>query len=189
MNTRPQVVFINLGGNDISDVCDISAIFTDICKIVSRFYASGAKHVYVSKILTRKRFTRDRQMTSKRFDNCRKKLNKLLENRYPGDVITFHAFKPHLHMLDDGVHLNNDGQRIFLDRISEVVTSGVAHTAVAHALSKVLRHTARQRGLHMADDGFVTLCELRRLPEFVNLTADWLVRFSVHDVKGRFELA
>ncbi|EPX70816.1 tRNA 2'-phosphotransferase Tpt1 [Schizosaccharomyces octosporus yFS286] len=56
------------------------------------------------------------------------------------------------------------------------------------ALSKVLRHTAQSNGLQLRPDGFVSVDDLLRLPQFKNLSLQMLKKIVDENEKKRFSL-
>ncbi|XP_015706887.1 tRNA 2'-phosphotransferase 1, partial [Coturnix japonica] len=59
---------------------------------------------------------------------------------------------------------------------------------LSKALSFFLRHGARDAGLHMADDGFVEVGALLKLPAFAGVSVEELRDVVDSDPKGRFAL-
>lgn len=191
---RPDIVFINIGGNDIGNGSS-SAIVRDISTIVDRFRAAGAETVYVSRILGRTRF-RNPGMSKADFDAQRKVINKKLHKLYGSDAIEFGALSVRVHYMDDGVHFNDAGMAIYLDRVVTVVSEAASKVSdtrldadrAGRRLSRLLRHTAISMGIPISSDGFVRLSDLSQGTELHDLTPDLLARIVATDEKGRFQL-
>lgn len=61
-------------------------------------------------------------------------------------------------------------------------------TSLSRKLTKLLRHSAKQRGLHIRPDGFVQLSEVLSLPEFRGLGIEQVRQIVAADNKQRYSL-
>lgn len=60
---KPDLVFVVIGGNDITDKCDSATVFTDIMNLVRTLRDAGIERVYASEILHRADFRKASGMT------------------------------------------------------------------------------------------------------------------------------
>ena len=77
---RLRIVFLSIGGNDISPISDLDIIYENICSLVKEFEDVGVRRVYISEILPRADFSKSDPpgLTKAKFDRDRKKFNKML---------------------------------------------------------------------------------------------------------------
>ena len=54
--TKPEVLFLSVGGNGINPVSDPKEIFRGICELIQDFRNAGVRHVYISDILKKAHF-------------------------------------------------------------------------------------------------------------------------------------
>ena len=88
---RPNVIFLAIGGNDISVLSTAADIFEDICKLVKTFKEAGVQEVFISEKLPRAEFSKSKPpgLTKARFNQQRKAINGLLRERYGDRLIKF----------------------------------------------------------------------------------------------------
>ncbi|WAR29243.1 hypothetical protein MAR_002811 [Mya arenaria] len=84
--TEYDVVFINIGGNDITTTSTPSEIVQTISEIVDDLYESGVKDVF---IMSRGDFSKCLGLTKQWFDNQRFKINKKPANIYKEKLVRF----------------------------------------------------------------------------------------------------
>lgn len=186
IDSTPDIVFVNIGGNDISSSSVPGVIFEHIGNIVDRFLTAGARRVLVSRILGRTKFPKDPNMPQSQFDRQRKCINSLLQKRFTENVVSFHRIHSG-HLKRDGVHFNDDGMEVYAARVTEVLFQAVRHDTMSRGLCNLLRHSAHSEGVRMSAEGYVTLDEMKSHTRYAELTADWLARIVKLDSKGRFE--
>ena len=105
---KARVAFVHIGGNDISPYSSPYDIFRRIEAIVECFVQQGMHDVYVGNILARGDFSKCPGLTKECFEKQRKKVNKLLEQRFKEKFVKFKdIFWPH-HYCSDMVHLSTD---------------------------------------------------------------------------------
>lgn len=78
---RPDVILINLGGNDIHSQSVPTDIANKLVALVETLKSHGTKSVYVAEICERGRFIKDPNLTKKSFNAQRKKINKLIHRQ------------------------------------------------------------------------------------------------------------
>lgn len=109
LSFRPDVVFLQLGGNDISDNCVPNEILKNITNCVNELRNSGVQRVFVGEILQRGDFRKAPGLDIIRFDRIRKVINKKLQKLFKDEFIVFPKLKYPRDYLDDKVHLNDKG--------------------------------------------------------------------------------
>jgi hypothetical protein len=82
-------------------------------------------------------------------------------------------------------HANRSSQRDGGDRGASKRRHGGADdsTSLSRKLTKLLRHSAKQRGLHIRPDGFVQLSEVLSLPEFRGLGIEQVRQVSANEAR------
>lgn len=130
LETEPDVVVINVGGNDITPSPSPTEFFQRICALVETIQNSGVTAVYVNEILTRGKFTKCPGLSRSAFDRRRKKINRLLSEKYGQRFVRFTDIKYPADYMPDLVHLNTHktnsrscGMRQFECRISRILRS------------------------------------------------------------------
>ena len=129
---KPDVVFINVGGNNLTTTSSPRQVFDRILGLTVELQQAGIKDIYVTEILTRGDFSKcpDPNMDKVCFDRQRKKINTLLGCQLKGNFIRF----PDIHFpgdyLPDLVHLTeispvtrNTGSKKFESRIRRIICS------------------------------------------------------------------
>lgn len=128
----PDVVFINVGGNDLTTTSNPREIYDKILSLVDELKAVGVKVVYVAEIMTRGDFSKcpDPKMNKTSFDLQRKKINTLLAKklkdtfvkfsdvRYPADYT-----KDLVHLLEFATTTNNTGIKKYESRLRRIFCS------------------------------------------------------------------
>ena len=129
---RPDVVIINVGGNDLSTTTKPREIYDHIISLVHDFHQAGVKDVYVAEIMTQGDFTKcpDPQMNKKLFDLQHKKINILLAKELKGKFIDFPDIHYPADYLRDLVNMReydptscNTGQKKYESRLRRVICS------------------------------------------------------------------
>ena len=71
---RPRIVFLSIGGNDISPISDPDIIYENICSLVKEFEDVGVRRVHISEILPRADFSKSDPLglTKAKFDRQEK---------------------------------------------------------------------------------------------------------------------
>ena len=69
---RPDVVFMNLGGNDITWSTDIDKLVKRITNIVEELYLHGVRRIFVASIIERGDFPRFTGLDNERFNKIRR---------------------------------------------------------------------------------------------------------------------
>ena len=129
---RPDVVFINVGGNDLTTTSNPREVYDRILGLVDELKQVGVKVVYVAEILTRGDFRKcpDPKMNKESCDLQRKKINTLLAKqlkerflkfsdiRYPNDYST-----DLVHLLDFSTATNNTGLKKYESRLRRILCS------------------------------------------------------------------
>ena len=75
---RPDIVILNISGNDIHSKSEPKRIAEKVLALVSTLKSNGVKTVYFLEICERGRFPKDKKLTKKSFNAQRRKINKLL---------------------------------------------------------------------------------------------------------------
>lgn len=120
---RPDIVFIHLGGNDISTTSNPQDIFDRLAALVDQLKFCGAKHVLVAEVITRGQFRKSPGLTKLDFDVQRLKINRLLRKKLGGMFVHFNyeVLFP-VDYDNDLVHIGaGRGMRRYLQRIHEVL--------------------------------------------------------------------
>lgn len=105
---RPDYVFLSIGGNDISPISKPDDIFDNICDLVTEFEEAGVRRVFISEILQRGDFSKSQPpgLTKSKFDRDRKRINKLLSEKYSTNLIKFPDIRCPRDYDKDKVHLS-----------------------------------------------------------------------------------
>lgn len=129
---NPDVVFIHVGGNDITVESTPREIFCRLMNIVEVFYKAGCKRVVVGEILERGDVSKSPGLTVSNYKRQKRKLNTLLQKRLGDDFIQFRDMQYPRDFCGDGVHLSTEpkntsskstGMRKYLLRIQRVLIS------------------------------------------------------------------
>lgn len=116
---KPDIVFLLLGGNDISRTCTPLSIANNIRKIQDKYYQNGASRIYVFEIMPR---TKPRGLHPDQFSRTKSGVNLRLRRKIREDLIclggraVFDTF-----LAEDGVHLNSEGQQQLMSSIADRV--------------------------------------------------------------------
>ena len=122
---RPDVIFLQVGGNDISD----SSTATEIFVKLKRLIAALLNEHHVSTVIVGSIFCRNRprNISQVAYDRKKRKINRFLCKEFggfePGKKVFFFThkfFKGNL-FDDDGVHLNDSGNRRFFNSIQSAL--------------------------------------------------------------------
>ncbi|KAK3107288.1 hypothetical protein FSP39_011166 [Pinctada imbricata] len=81
LHFQPDIVFICLGGNDISATSSPCEIVRNIKTLVNELISTGVRRVLVSEVLERGDFTKAPGLTKDSFDKQRKKINQMLKSK------------------------------------------------------------------------------------------------------------
>ncbi|XP_053381462.1 uncharacterized protein LOC128549140 [Mercenaria mercenaria] len=84
---KPRYVFINLGGNDITDSCNPHDIYLNIINIVEELYNCGVERVFVASIVERGKFPKWTGLNHKFFNVYRRSVNKKLKKYFARDFV------------------------------------------------------------------------------------------------------
>lgn len=122
-NFQPDIVFIQLGGNDISKSKTPSDLVGDLIKLVDNFKSAGVKQVYIGEILERGDFTKSPGVDITFFNSVRKFVNRRLVKIYGKHVINFLQVRFPRDYLDDKVHLNSNGLRTYYLKLRRLFLS------------------------------------------------------------------
>lgn len=77
-----RYVFLNVGGNDIRDTCEVDVILKNIVHIVDLLKKNGVQHVFVASIVERGMFLEWTGMNRSRFNKVRRAVNSKLRMKY-----------------------------------------------------------------------------------------------------------
>ena len=84
---RPDVVFINLGGNDMRKPTDIDKLVEKLKDIVDELYYNGVSRIFVTSIIECGRFPKFTCLDKKTFDKIRRSVNKKLRAALGPDLV------------------------------------------------------------------------------------------------------
>lgn len=102
---RPDVVFINLGGNDITKRTVANHLKNRILDIVDKLYLSGVRKVFVASIIERGSFPRFTGLTRSKFNKIRRSVNRKLRKELgPSFIDVAQKIKYPRHYDGDLVH-------------------------------------------------------------------------------------
>ena len=128
----PDVVFINVGGNDLTTTTKPREIYDQIAGLIYELQQAGVKEIYVAEILTRGDFSKcpDPDMNKASFDLQRKKINTLLAKEFKEKFIEFPDIQYPTDYLTDRVHLmdhdsttRNTGLKKFESTLRRIICS------------------------------------------------------------------
>ena len=116
---RPDVVFMNLGSNDITESTDIQNLVKRLKNIVKELYENGITKVFVATVIERGSFPEWTGLTRPIFNKIRHALNKKLRTEVATDLVDVgKKIKYHRHynndLVDPGYH---QGGMYLLDRL------------------------------------------------------------------------
>lgn len=129
---KPDVVFLNVGGNDLTSTTTPRQIYERVVRLVDELKRAGITDVYVAEILTRGDFSKspDSAMNKTSFDLQRKKINTLLVKEYKEKLIRFPDIRYPADYTADLVHLMprssstpNSGLNKYETRIRRILCS------------------------------------------------------------------
>ncbi|XP_069121492.1 uncharacterized protein [Argopecten irradians] len=103
---RPDVVVVQLGGNDISATSSPNEIFQRLQTLQTDLLRAGIQKIYFAEILRRGNFTKSPGLTQTSFNKQWNKINRLTQTKL--NFIRIHVKFPD-HYLHDLVHLNDTG--------------------------------------------------------------------------------
>ena len=102
---RPDVVFMNLGGNDITESTDIHNLVKRLKNIVKELYENGTTKVFVATVIERGSFPEWTGLATPIFNKIRHALNKKLRTELGTELIDVgKKMKYHRHYNNDLVH-------------------------------------------------------------------------------------
>ena len=116
---RPDVVFMNLGGNDITESTDIQNLVKRLKNIVRELYENGTTKVFFATVIERGSFPEWTGLTRRRFNKIRHALNKKLRTELGTDLVDVgKKIKYPRHYNNDLVHPgHHQGGMYLLDRL------------------------------------------------------------------------
>ena len=116
---RPDVVFMNLGGNDITESTDIQNLVKRLKDIVKELYENGITKVFVATVIEQSSFPEWTGLTRPIFSKIRHALNKKLRTELGTDLVDVRKkIKYHRHYNNDLVHPGyHQGGMYLLDRL------------------------------------------------------------------------
>lgn len=129
---KPDVVFINVGGNDLSTKSDPREVYERIMALVHEMRQVGVNVVYVAEIMTRGDFSKcpDTEMNKTSFDRQRRKINTLLAKELKERFVKFGDVHYPSDYSRDLVHLsdfsditNNTGLKKYESRLRRIFCS------------------------------------------------------------------
>lgn len=103
----PDIIYLQIGGNDINKYSSPEIIVQDILHLVSKW--NRWITVLVGEIEHR---TKPRGMSFHQYDRQRRELNSLLHEEFGENFIRF-SFNMICYLSHDGVHLNPEGNKLF----------------------------------------------------------------------------
>ena len=103
-----DIIFPSIGSNDISPNSVPEEIFDRICALVTEFEDAGVRRVFISEILPRADFSKSYPpvLTKSKFDRDRKRVYKLLSEKYGKNVVKFNNIHCPRDYDKDLVHLS-----------------------------------------------------------------------------------
>lgn len=120
---RPDIVFVHIGGNDISSESEPVCIYRNICELIDTIYSFGTKTVFIGEICRRGHFKKSPSLTVESLDKQRNSINKKLKKQYGPNFISFPDINfPQDYDLDR-VDFSQTGQRKYFYAIRRVLCS------------------------------------------------------------------
>ena len=126
LRLHPEVVFINVSGNDVTSQTKPTVIVDRVVSLADELRENGTKTVFVAEIMTRGDFSKspDLQLDKATFDRKRQKINTLLAKHFRECLIRFPDIKFPKDYDSDAVHLSmNSGLKKYESRIRRVLCS------------------------------------------------------------------
>ena len=119
---KPDVIFLQVGGNDISPESVATDIVNNFLEFASDMIRNRAGKVIIGSVLKR---TNPRRMPISQYDKRRKAVNKMLvEETHLNDKIEFRNHQSfHKSPLRDGVHLNAKGNRAVFHSVRHAINT------------------------------------------------------------------
>ncbi|KAK3094495.1 hypothetical protein FSP39_002503 [Pinctada imbricata] len=105
---HPVVVFVVIGGSDITESCVPADVFRNIMALVETIKDAGTERVYVTEILHRGAFPNAPEMTEKRFNSIRSSINKKICKTFGQVRVKADDIKFPKHYEDDLVYLRRE---------------------------------------------------------------------------------
>ena len=119
----PDIVFLNLSGNDIHSKSEPKQIAENVLAFVRTLKSKGVKTVYFAEICERGKFTKDPNLTKKCFNAQRKKINKIMNNSGAVKFVTLSMRFPKEYAKDK-IHFSKPkGTRKFMYSVRRVLMS------------------------------------------------------------------
>ena len=105
---KTDIVFLSIGGNDISPISKPEKIYDDIKSLIEKLKEADVRRVFISEILPRADFKKSvpSGLTKSKFERDRKTINLLLCETYGTDVIKFKDIRLPRDYHHDLVHLS-----------------------------------------------------------------------------------
>lgn len=122
---QPDVVFMNVGGNDLTTTSDPNNVYEQIMALVDDLKGVGVKDVYVAEIMPRGDFSMnpDPKMNQTSFERQRRKINYLLAKTVKTRCVKFaDVLFPDEYSTDE-VHLANSGLKKYESRLRRIFCS------------------------------------------------------------------
>lgn len=132
VDLHPDIVFLNVSGNDITTKTDPREIIDRVVRITVDLQEAGTTTVFIAEILTRGDFSKspDSQLDKATFDRKRQKINSGLAKLFKDKLIRFPDIKYPRDYSTDLVHLssysattNNTGLKKYESRIRRLLSS------------------------------------------------------------------
>ena len=118
----PDIVFLNLSGNDIHSISESKQIVENVLAFVRTLKSKGVKTVYFAEICGRGKFPKDPKLT-KNFNAQRKKINKIINNSGAVKFVTLSMRFPKDYAKDK-IHFSKPkGTRKFMYSVIRVLMS------------------------------------------------------------------
>ncbi|CAG2203433.1 unnamed protein product [Mytilus edulis] len=117
---QPSIVFLQVGGNDISIGKTAKEIVDNQMKLAREILRIGTKRVIIGSVIGR---MAPRGMTTSQYKNKRKKVNKLLKSQESAKIKVWDHKNFHQCHFRDGVHLTDKGNEVFFFSIRHALHS------------------------------------------------------------------
>ena len=124
---RPDVVFLNLGGNDIRSDSKPSDIASNVLNLVRIMKQDSVKTVYYAEICERGKFPKDKKLTKKCFNSQRRKINKIIDKSGAVKFVTLSMRFPKDYSADKTHFSKPSGMKKYLFSVRRVLMSHRSH--------------------------------------------------------------
>lgn len=119
----PNVVFVNIGANDIRSDSSCRTICQNIHNVVLEIYKAGANSVFVAEISERGCFVKSHGLTNNIYMKQKNSINRNLKKMFGAKLVKFPEIRFPEDYGDDLVHFSNSGNNKYFYRIRRIFLS------------------------------------------------------------------